>query len=121
MMELPMSTITKLDEAMIDQPDTSDLDGWVVVDGAPSMKTWALHKNNDGTMLSGIWEATPGTYHATYRAYEFVHIITGKIMITPDGGVPVTVQSGDAFVVESDFKGTWEIIEPVRKHFDFKM
>jgi uncharacterized cupin superfamily protein len=33
----------------------------------------------------------------------------------------VTVQSGDAFVVESDFKGTWEIIEPVRKHFDFKM
>jgi hypothetical protein len=48
-------------------------------------------------------------------------MIVGKIIITPDGGTPVTVKSGDAFVVESAFKGTWEIIEPVRKHFDFKL
>ena len=116
-----MPSITKLDEAMIDKPETGDLDGWVVVEGAPTMKTWALHKNNDGTMLSGIWEATPGTYHATYTAYEFVHMLKGKIVITPDGGEPVKVQAGDAFVVESDFKGTWKIEEAVRKHFDFKL
>ena len=116
-----MSTITKLDKAMIDQPDTSDLDGWVVVEGSPSMRTWALHTNSDGSMLSGVWEATPGTYHATYSAYEFVHMISGRIVITPDGGLPVTVQAGDAFVVEANFKGTWEIQEPVRKNFDFKL
>jgi uncharacterized cupin superfamily protein len=33
----------------------------------------------------------------------------------------VTVQAGDAFVVEADFKGTWKIEEAVRKHFDFKL
>ena len=54
-------------------------------------------------------------------AYEFVHLIAGKIIITPDGGAPVTVVAGDAFVVEKDFKGTWEIVEAVRKHFDFKL
>jgi uncharacterized cupin superfamily protein len=27
------------------------------------------------------------------------------------------VGPGDAFVVEADFKGTWQILEPVTKHF----
>lgn len=85
------------------------------------MKTWVLHTSADGTMMSGYWEATQGSYHATYTAYEFVHLIAGKIIITPDGGAPVTVVAGDAFVVEKDFKGTWEIVEAVRKHFDFKL
>jgi uncharacterized cupin superfamily protein len=48
-----------------------------------------------------------------------VVLIKGRIVITPDGGTPVTVQAGDAFVVEKDFKGTWKIEEDVRKHFDF--
>ena len=44
--------------------------------------------------------------------------IAGRIVITPDGGTPVIVQAGDAFVVEADFKGTWKIEQAVRKHFD---
>ncbi|MCA3458498.1 MAG: cupin domain-containing protein [Rhodobacter sp.] len=56
-----------------------------------------------------------------YSAYEFVHLIEGRIVITPDGGTPVTVVAGDAFVVEKDFKGTWKIEEKVRKHFDFRL
>ncbi|MGB7205891.1 MAG: cupin domain-containing protein [Anderseniella sp.] len=116
-----MQTITKLDQATAGEPDTNTLDGWKVVEGSPTMKTWACHTNSDGTMVSGIWEATPGTYHATYTAYEFVHMIAGRIIITPDGGTPVTVKAGDAFVVEHDFKGTWKIEEAVRKHFDFKL
>ena len=77
----------------------------------PSLKT------ADGKVLSGTWQATPGTYHATYSDYEFVHMIAGRIIITPDGGQPVEVGPGDAFVVEADFRGTWKIVEPVTKHF----
>jgi uncharacterized protein len=116
-----MATITKLPALATVTPSSATLDGWVVIAGAPTMKTWVLHTSGDGTMMSGYWEATPGTYHATYAAYEFVHMIAGRIIITPDGGQPVTVTAGDAFVVEKDFKGTWEIIEAVRKHFDFKL
>lgn len=114
-----MSTITKL--VISEEPNTDDLDGWTVIQGSPSMKTWGVHTNAEGTMLSGVWEATPGTYRAEYTAYEFVHMIEGRIVITPDGGEPVVVQAGDAFVVEADFKGTWKIEETVRKHFDFKL
>ncbi len=116
-----MQTITKLGETTGTAPDTSDLDGWVKTAGKPSMKTWALHTSSDGSMLAGIWECTVGSYHATYTAYEFVYLLEGRITITPDGGTPVTMKAGDAFVVEADFKGTWKIEENVRKYFDFRL
>jgi len=98
-------------------PITEFLPGWTVVDGAPTMKTYVLHTSADGTMISGIWEATVGTFHATYAGFEFVHLLAGRITIAPDGGIPVEVKTGDAFVVEPTFKGTWKIEEAVRKHF----
>ena len=112
-----MPTIVRLPLPPTDAGDPTILDGWKVVAGSPTMRTWVQQVNSDGTLASGYWEATPGTYHASYSAWEFVHMIAGRIVITPDGGAPVTVQAGDAFVVEAEFRGTWEIIEPVRKHF----
>jgi uncharacterized cupin superfamily protein len=49
-----MNTLTKLSVDANTAPDTNNLDGWVVVDGNPTMRTWALHTNSDGTMLSGV-------------------------------------------------------------------
>jgi hypothetical protein len=49
-----MNTIIKLSVGLNTEPDINDLDGWVVVDGSPTMRTWALHTNSDGTMLSGV-------------------------------------------------------------------
>ncbi len=46
-------------------PMLTDLDGWVKVDGNPTMKTWVQHTSIDGSVISGTWEATPGTWHAT--------------------------------------------------------
>ncbi|MEQ1577395.1 MAG: cupin domain-containing protein [Hyphomicrobium sp.] len=112
--------ITKLPAAGPD-PITGILDGWTVVEGAPNMKTWVQHTSADGSMISGMWEATPGTYHATYDGFEFVHLLAGKLTITPDGGEPVKLAAGDAFVVEPSFKGTWKIEETVRKHFTAKL
>ena len=40
-------------------------------------------------MISGWWEATPGTWHAKYESWEFIHLIEGAAIITPDGGEPV--------------------------------
>ena len=116
-----MQTITRLPDTAEVTPSHDTLDGWVVTAGNPQMTTWVLHTTADGTMMSGVWECTRGSYHATYTAYEYVVLIAGRIIITPDGGTPVTVAAPDAFVVEKDFAGTWEIVEPVRKHFDFRL
>jgi uncharacterized cupin superfamily protein len=103
------------------EPIESDLDGWKKIDGTPTMKTWVEYTSGDGSMISGWWAATPGTYHATYAAPEFVHMIEGEITIAPDGGRPVKVGPGDAFVVEADFKGTWVVEKEVFKHFSIKL
>ena len=116
-----MQSVIKLPLTSGLTPSTDDLDGWVVTEGTPSMKTWALHTSAAGDMLAGIWECTVGSYHATYTDYEYVVLIAGRVTITPDGGVPVTVVAGDSFVVEPTFKGIWKIEENVRKHFDFRI
>ena len=103
------------------EPITTDLAGWVKLEGNPTMRYWVQHSSLDGSMISGTWEATPGTWYASYEFYEFVHLIEGRITITPDGGAPITLVPGDAFTVEPSFKGTWTIEEPVRKHFAIKL
>ena len=116
-----MQTVIKLGSKNKVQPITADLDGWKVVAGKPSMKTWILHTSADGTMISGCWEAKPGTYHATYEAYEFVHLMKGKITITPDGGKPVNGGPGNALVVEKGIKGTGKSRENVFKQCNIKL
>ena len=50
-----------------------------------------------------------------------MHVLEGKVTITPDGCESVILVARDTFVVEADFKGTWEIIQTVRKYFDIKL
>ena len=102
-------------------PIETDLQGWTKIEGHPTMKTWVEYTSEDGSMISGWWAATSGTYHATYAATELVHMIEGEITITPDGGTPVQIGPGDAFVVEKDFVGTWKIEKDVFKHFSIKL
>jgi len=100
---------------------TSDLDGWVAVEGSPTMKTWLEHVPDDGKFLTGYWEATPGTYQVTYNADEMVHIFEGKATLTDTDGNAVSYSAGDSFVVQAGFKGTWKTEETVRKIFAIRM
>lgn len=79
------------------------------------MKTYVL--SNSSGFMSGVWMATKGKWHTTYSKYEFVSLLEGKIIITPEGKEPVEVKAGDGFVIEADFVGTWEILEDVKKYF----
>ncbi|WP_264210422.1 cupin domain-containing protein [Leisingera thetidis] len=107
---------TKLPDRSV-EPIPDDLPGWTKTAGSPSMRTWIEYSSEDESLISGWWEATPGTYHATYDDWEFVHMIEGRIVITAEGEEPGEVGPGDAFVIEAGFKGTWEIKENVLKHF----
>lgn len=115
-----MSNCVKLQTRSV-TPIEADLDGWEKIAGSPSMTTWIEYTSPDESTITGCWEATPGTYYATYSAWEFVHLIEGSIIITADGGEPQTFGPGDAFMIEKDFRGTWEIKEKVFKHFVIKL
>ena len=116
-----MNSLVKLPGMNTVAPITDNLDGWTIQDGKPEMRTWILNTRNDGSMISGYWEAKPGTYYAVYSEYEFLHVLEGKVIITPDGCESGILVAGDTFVGEADFNGTLEIIQTVRKYFDLKL
>ncbi len=115
-----MSTITKLPE-FVAEPINDDLPGWSKVEGDPTMSTWIEYTASDESMIAGWWRATPGIYHATYSGWEFIHVIEGEAVITPEGGDPVSIGPGDALVLEANFVGTWEIKKTILKHFTIKL
>ena len=52
-----------------------------------------------------------------YVEWEFCHFIAGKAVLTNDKGRIWTLKAGDAFIIPAGFKGTWEKVEKVRKHY----
>ena len=46
---------------------------------------------------------------------EFVHILSGRMTVTPDGGEPTEIGPGDTAVFPRGWAGTWQIHETIRK------
>lgn len=95
--------------------------GWTVRDGNPEARAWRHYTSADGSLLAGLWQCTPGIFDVAYDKWEFCHVISGRCVITPDGGAPVHLGEGDGFVLESGFIGRWQVIETMTKHFVFKL
>ena len=87
-----------------------------LVSGDPTFKTWAQDAARDERINTGVWEATPGVMRSIKgETFEFCHILSGVVEITPDGGEPVIYRAGDSFVMKPGFTGNWKTIETVRK------
>lgn len=87
-----------------------------LIEGRPEFDTWAMDDSRDGSIKSGIWQATPGLTHSIKgETFEFCHILEGVVEITEQGGAPVTYRAGDSFVMKPGFVGTWRTLETVRK------
>lgn len=86
--------------------------------GDPQFRIWNIERAADNTVLSGIWETTPGTWRASYTGkWEFCTIVFGMLTLTEDGQPPVTYGPGESFVIRDGFTGIWEAKEPTRKHY----
>lgn len=88
-----------------------------VTKGDPTTTLHHYYSDAGNKFFCGIWESTPGAWRVDYQEEEFVVILSGKIILTPDDGVAEHFGPGDAFVIPAGFKGTWETIEPVRKYY----
>ena len=87
-----------------------------LISGNPQLKTWAQDEAHGELVHTGVWEATPGvTRSIKGQTFEFCHILSGVVEITPEGGQPVVYKGGDSFVMKPGFVGIWKTIETVRK------
>ena len=88
-----------------------------LIAGEYKTRTFNQYEGENGRLFSGIWESTPGKVTLNYDEWEFCHFIEGVAVLTNEAGQSWRLKAGDAFIIPQGFKGTWETVEPVRKHY----
>ena len=83
--------------------------------GNPTESAQILYQ--DEHLEVGIWECTPGKVKIDYTEWEFCHFIEGEAVLTNESGQSWRLRKGDGFIIPPGFKGTWETVKPVRKHY----
>lgn len=94
------------------KPDAEKL-----ISGKYKTTSWNHFTGEDGRLFCGIWESTKGKVHVNYTEWEFCHIISGSAILTREDGAKWKVKKGDAFIIPVGFKGTWETVRKVKKHY----
>jgi len=66
-----------------------------------------------------IWTKEVSNFPWTYDQRETCYFLEGEVVVTPEGGEPVALKTGDLVTFPAGMSCTWEIRSPVRKHYDF--
>ena len=85
------------------------------ISGAPVTRLQNYFTDATGQFFSGIWESTPGKWPVDYTEDEFCLLLAGTVELIDARGRSARFKAGDAFVIASGFKGTWETVDPVKK------
>ncbi len=83
--------------------------------GHPEQKIWNVFSDPEGHFHVGRWASTEGVWRIKYTERELCHILTGIVRLTDDSGNQRTYSSGDTFLIDKGFSGTWEVIEACSK------
>jgi uncharacterized cupin superfamily protein len=97
---------------------TAELEDWGPLDeatGAEMSTAGVTLWEGDGDASAGIWECSPGPSHWTLETNEVIHLVAGRMTVTPEGGEAVEIGAGDVAVFPLGWSGTWLIHETVRK------
>jgi len=88
-----------------------------LLEGNPLRTTWN-HYEQDG-VSAGAWSCEPGAWRIAFAddTDEFFHVLSGRIRITDEGGVAREFGAGEACVIPAGFKGVFEVLEAVSKHY----
>ncbi len=99
---------------MLDQPRETRREA-----GAPWRRTWTLHESPDGVFSAGIWECEVGRWRIEFPPGEdeYFHVLSGRARLHGPQGSVTDIGPGEAAVIPGGFQGSFEVLEPVRKHF----
>ncbi len=66
-----------------------------------------------------VWTKEVSEFPWTYAESETCYFTEGEVVVTPDGGEPIAMGKGDLVTFSSGLSCTWNIRQPVRKHYNF--
>jgi uncharacterized protein len=95
------------------EPDPKKL-----ISGKRLTNTWNHFTGEDNRLFCGIWESTTGKVKVSYVEWEFCHIISGEAELKKEGSRKAwRFKKGDAFIIPAGFKGTWDTVKKLKKHY----
>lgn len=114
-----MSAIRIIDfKQMETTPVVSVMDEERRISGASEQHLSNFYSSSAQGMLSGTWSSEVGKWKIDYSdRHEFCYLTDGHIVLSNEDGEEWTLKKGDAFVIPQGFKGSWEVLEPVTKHY----
>ncbi len=100
---------------------SSELDDWGPVPEPVSeqishLRGRIINENPDGSE-AGIWECTPGKWIRLVMDAEISSFVKGHALFHPEDGETIDIKSGDTVYFDHNSKGTWEVLETVRKAY----
>jgi uncharacterized protein len=90
-----------------------------ILSGSPRWLTW--NRDEGAGLHTGLWQGTPGCWRVRYDEWEYCRVIEGLSLVTPEGGVPITLGPGDSLVIRPGFAGTWEVVETTLKDYVIRL
>ena len=75
--------------------------------------------NGLGIFTWGIWAKEASEFPWHYDEKETCYFLEGEVVVTPDGGEPVSVGKGDLVTFPAGMSCHWNIRKDVRKHYTF--
>jgi uncharacterized cupin superfamily protein len=97
--------------------ESAPVDAAKVEAGSP-VATVANHYSDAGARFHcGVWSSTPGRWRVSYTEHEFCHLLEGRVRLTAEDGTATDFGPGDAWVIPSGWRGTWETLESARKYY----
>ncbi|HZV61696.1 MAG TPA: cupin domain-containing protein [Methylophilaceae bacterium] len=65
------------------------------------------------------WSKEVSKFPWSYSEQEVAYVLEGEVVVTPNGGEPVSFGAGDLVTFPSGMTCTWEVKKPLRKHYRF--
>ncbi|MFZ2987555.1 cupin domain-containing protein [Ideonella sp.] len=87
--------------------------------GAPDRSTWTLYESAAEGVAAGIWDCEPGRWRIEFgpNEHEYFHVLHGLARVHDEAGGVVEVGPGQAVMIPANFRGSFEVLTPMRKHF----
>jgi len=89
------------------------------ITGKPLRTTWNHFSNPSGEVHAGVWGCEIGSWRIEFgdTEDEFFFVTEGRCRITDESGKAVEAGPGESLVIPAGFRGTFEVLEPMKKHY----